>query len=58
MTYSFELVLLALLLITAGGAMLVKNLISAVFILGSYSFFLALVWTWVGAWISPSSSRW
>ena len=49
MTYSFELVLLALVLITAGGAILVKNLISAAFILGSYSFFLALVWAWVGA---------
>jgi multicomponent Na+:H+ antiporter subunit B len=49
MTYSFELVLLALVLLTAGGAILVKHLISAVFILGSYSFFLALVWAWVGA---------
>ncbi|MGH8563354.1 MAG: DUF4040 domain-containing protein [Gammaproteobacteria bacterium] len=52
MTYSvdaFELVLLVLVLITAAGAILVKDLISAVFILGSYSFFLALVWAWVGA---------
>jgi multicomponent Na+:H+ antiporter subunit B len=46
---SFELVLLALIIITAGGAILVKDLISAVFILGSYSFFLALVWAWLGA---------
>ena len=28
---------------------MVKDLISAVFILGSYSFFLALVWAWLGA---------
>ena len=49
MTYSFELPLLALLMITAAGAILVKDLISAVFILGSYSFFLALVWAWLGA---------
>lgn len=49
MTNWFELVLLALVLITAGGAILVKDLISAAFILGSYSFFLALVWAWLGA---------
>lgn len=49
MTYSFELVLVVLVLATAAGAILVKNLISAVFILGSYSFFLALVWAWLGA---------
>jgi len=49
MTYSFEVPLLALLMITAAGAILVKDLISAAFILGSYSFFLALVWAWLGA---------
>lgn len=49
MTYSFEIPLLVLLMITAGGAILVKDLIGAVFILGSYSFFLALVWAWLGA---------
>ena len=49
MTYSFELVLVALVLATAFAAILVKDLISAVFILGSYSFFLALVWAWLGA---------
>jgi multicomponent Na+:H+ antiporter subunit B len=49
MTYSFELVLVGLVLTTAFGAILVKDLISAVFILGSYSFFLALVWAWLGA---------
>lgn len=49
MTYSFELPLLVLLILTAGGAIVVKDLISAVVILGSYSFFLALVWAWLGA---------
>jgi multicomponent Na+:H+ antiporter subunit B len=49
MTYSFELVLLTLLVITAAGAILVKDLISAAFILGTYSFFLALIWAWLGA---------
>jgi multicomponent Na+:H+ antiporter subunit B len=49
MTYSFELVLVVLVLTTAGAAILVEDLISAVFILGSYSFFLALVWAWLGA---------
>ena len=36
-------------LATAGAAIFVKDLISAVFLLGSYSFFLALVWAWLGA---------
>ncbi len=49
MTYSFELPLLVLLLLTAGGAILVKDLISAVLLLGAYSFFLSLVWAWLGA---------
>ena len=49
MTYSFELPLLALLVLTAGAAILVKDLISAVLLLGTYSFFLALVWAWLGA---------
>ncbi len=49
MTYSFELPLLVLLILTAGGAIVVKDLLSAVLILGSYSFFLALVWAWLGA---------
>ena len=49
MTNAFELVLVSLVLTTAGAAILVKDLISAVFILGSYSFFLALVWAWLGA---------
>ncbi|MDA0205786.1 MAG: DUF4040 domain-containing protein [Acidobacteria bacterium] len=49
MSYSFELPLLILLILTAGGAIVVKDLISSVLILGSYSFFLALVWAWLGA---------
>ncbi len=49
MTFSFEIPLLILLVMTAAGAILVKDLVSAVFILGSYSFLLALVWAWLGA---------
>lgn len=41
--------LLLLLLMTGAGAILVKDLIGAVLILGSYSFFLALAWAWLGA---------
>ena len=46
---SFEIPLLVLLIMTAAGAILVKDLVPAVFILGSYSFTLALVWAWFGA---------
>ena len=49
MTFSLEVPLLVLLIVTAAGAIFVKDLISAVFILGSYSFFLALVWAYLGA---------
>lgn len=49
MIYSFEIPLLVLILMTAAGALIVRDLISAVFILGSYSFLLALVWAWLGA---------
>jgi multicomponent Na+:H+ antiporter subunit B len=48
-TYSVELVLVVLVLATAFAAIAVKDLISAVFILGSYSFFLAVIWAWLGA---------
>ena len=44
-----EIPLLIVLVLTAAGAILVKDLISAVFILGTYSFALALVWALVGA---------
>jgi multicomponent Na+:H+ antiporter subunit B len=37
------------LITTAAGAIIVKDLVPAVFILGSYSFSLALVWAWFGA---------
>ena len=46
---TFELPLLILLVVTAAGAIMVKDLISSVFILGSYSFALALVWALLGA---------
>ena len=49
MIVSFEILLLLLLLVTAAGAILVKDLMSAVLLLGSYSFFLAVVWAWLGA---------
>ncbi len=49
MIFSVEISLLLLLVITAGAAILVKDLISAVLILGSYSFYLAVVWAWFGA---------
>lgn len=49
MTFSFEIPLLILLIMTAAGAIMVKDLISSVFILGSYSFLMALVWAWLGA---------
>ena len=42
---TLEIPLLVVLVMTAAGAILVKDLVSAVFILGSYSFTLALVWS-------------
>ncbi|HNP59317.1 MAG TPA: DUF4040 domain-containing protein [Nitrospirales bacterium] len=50
MIYSVNIALLLLLVLTAASAtFLVKELMSSVFILGSYSFFLSLVWAWLGA---------
>ena len=49
MTFFFEIPLLILLVMTAAGAILVKDLISAVLILGSYSFLLAIIWAMLGA---------
>ena len=46
---AFELPLLIFLVMTAAGAILVRDLISSVFILGTYSFTLALVWALLGA---------
>jgi multicomponent Na+:H+ antiporter subunit B len=41
--------LLILVILTAAGAVFVRDLIASVFILGAYSFFLALSWAWQGA---------
>ncbi len=49
MNYWGNIPLLILLLMTGAGALLVKDLVGAVLILGSYSFFLALAWAWLGA---------
>jgi multicomponent Na+:H+ antiporter subunit B len=49
MIFPFEIPLLLLLLVTAAGAILVKDLMSAVLLLGTYSFFLSLIWAWFGA---------
>ena len=49
MILSYQILLLLLLLTTAAGAIMVKDLVSAVLLLGTYSFFLALVWGWIGA---------
>jgi len=49
MTFAYEIPLLILLLVTAAGAILVKDLMSAILLLGCYSFFLSLVWAWLGA---------
>ena len=49
MTFAYEIPLLILLLITAAGAIMVKDLLSAILLLGCYSFFLSLVWAWLGA---------
>ncbi len=49
MIFSYEIPLLLLMLVTAAGAILVKDLMSAVLLLGAYSFFLAVVWGWLGA---------
>lgn len=46
---TFELPLLIFLVMTAAGAIIVKDLIASVFILGTYSFTLALVWALLGA---------
>ena len=49
MNLAVTLVLLLLLVFTAAGAIIVKDLIGSVFILGTYSFFLAVLWAWQGA---------
>ena len=49
MTVPFDLVLLVFLLICAVAAVTVKDLLSAVMILGAYSFFMCLMWAQMGA---------
>lgn len=49
MSYLVTVPLLILLVLMAAGAIFVRDLIGAVFILGVYSFFLALLWAWQGA---------
>lgn len=49
MTFSYEIPLLLLLLATAAGAIMVKDLMSGILLLGSYSFTLAIIWAWLGA---------
>ena len=49
MIFSYEIPLILLTLVTAAGAIWVKDLISSVLLLGTYSFFLSLVWAWLGA---------
>lgn len=49
MIWPLDFVLLILVIITGIGAIMVKDLLSAVIILGGYSFFMALLWTVMGA---------
>ena len=45
----FDLIILLFVLICALAAITVKNLLSAVIILGAYSFFMCLLWAEMGA---------
>jgi len=49
MIAAFDLVLLIFVLICAVAALTVKDLLSAVIILGAYSFFMCLLWAEMGA---------
>jgi len=49
MIASFDIVLLIFVLICAIAAITVKDLLSAVIILGAYSFFMCLLWAEMGA---------
>ena len=46
---AFDLILLVFVLICAIAAITVKDLLSAVIILGAYSFFMCLLWAEMGA---------
>ena len=49
MIAAFDMVLLVFVLICAIAAITVKDLLSAVIILGAYSFFMCLLWAEMGA---------
>ena len=49
MIWQFDLVVLALIVICALGAIIVRDLMSAAVILGAYSFLMCLLWTEMGA---------
>jgi energy-converting hydrogenase B subunit D len=49
MILPFDLILLLLVYICALAAIIVKDLLSAVFILGAYSFLMCLLWTEMAA---------
>jgi energy-converting hydrogenase B subunit D len=49
MIWSLDFLLLIFVVVCALGAITIKDLLSAVFILGAYSFFMALLWAEMGA---------
>lgn len=49
MIVPFDIILLVFILICAIGAIFIRDLLSAVMILGAYSFFMCLLWAEMGA---------
>ena len=49
MILAFDIILLLFVIICAIASLIVKDLLSAVIILGAYSFFMCLLWTEMGA---------
>jgi len=49
LTIPFDIILLIFVLICAIAAITVRDLLSAVMILGAYSFFMCLIWAQMGA---------
>jgi len=49
LTIPFDIILLIFVLICAIAAITVRDLLSAVMILGAYSFFMCLIWALMGA---------
>lgn len=49
MIWTVELIILAIVVITAIGALTVKDLLSAAILFGAYSFMLCLLWAIMGA---------